>query len=73
MMKKTHFLNVLPAYVLGCLEEGDRLEMEEHLANCSVCQLELKAYRELMALLALAARQKNPPPQIKINILEQVQ
>jgi anti-sigma factor RsiW len=41
---------ILP-YVDGRLKEGERLEMEKHLAACSACQLRVNEFRAVTGLL----------------------
>jgi anti-sigma factor RsiW len=41
---------ILP-YVDGRLKEGERLEMEKHLAACAACQLRVNEFRAVTGLL----------------------
>jgi anti-sigma factor RsiW len=41
---------ILP-YVDGRLKEGERLEMEKHLAACTACQLRVNEFRAVTGLL----------------------
>src|SRR3989441_13032921 len=38
-------------YVDGRLKEGERLEMDEHLSTCAVCQLRVNEFRAVNVLL----------------------
>src|SRR5260370_22084781 len=43
--------NKILGYVDGRLKEGERLEMEKHLALCAACQLRVNEFRSVHALL----------------------
>ncbi len=43
--------NKILGYVDGRLKEGERLEMEKHLATCGACQLRVNEFRAVMGLL----------------------
>ncbi len=43
--------NKIMAFVDGRLKEGERLEMEKHLATCATCQLRVNEFRSVHALL----------------------
>lgn len=43
--------NKILGYVDGRLKEGERLEMEKHLATCAACQLRVNEFRSVHALL----------------------
>ena len=43
--------NRILGYVDGRLKEGERLEMEKHLATCGACQLRVNEFRSVHALL----------------------
>jgi anti-sigma factor RsiW len=43
--------NKILGYVDGRLKEGERLEMEKHLATCTACQLRVNEFRSVHALL----------------------
>jgi anti-sigma-K factor RskA len=68
-----HVLDELPAYALGSLEREEERQVAEHLAGCSVCQAELKAYQGVVDQLPLAAPSLNPPVQLKARIMAQTQ
>lgn len=43
--------NKILGYVDGRLKEGERLEMEKHLAACAACQLRVNEFRAVNVLL----------------------
>lgn len=43
--------NKILGYVDGRLKEGERLEMEKHLATCAACQLRVNQFQSVNALL----------------------
>jgi anti-sigma factor RsiW len=43
--------NRILAYVDGRLKEGERVEVEKHLATCAACQLRVNQFRSVHALL----------------------
>lgn len=65
MSADTHLLELLPAYVLGSLDEDERLLVSKHLSVCPVCAVELRAYQALADQLALAAPDAVPSPDLK--------
>lgn len=69
-MIEGHVLDLLPAYSLGCLDEGDDLLVAEHLATCKICRAELDTYTVLAADLPLAMNESDPPPDLRDKILQ---
>lgn len=43
--------NKILGYVDGRLKEGERLEMEKHLATCAACRMRVKEFRAVSGLL----------------------
>src|SRR5271154_5004927 len=43
--------NKILSYVDGRLKEGERLEMEKHLASCTACELRVNEFRAVSSLL----------------------
>lgn len=43
--------NKILGYVDGRLKEGERVEVEKHLATCAACQLRVNQFRSVHALL----------------------
>src|SRR5260370_29811542 len=51
VMSCSRMENKIMAFVDGRLKEGERLEMEKHLATCATCQLRVNEFRSVHALL----------------------
>lgn len=58
------------AYALGCLEQTEREQFERHLAECQVCQADLRAYQSVVNQLVLAAPVQTPPVGLRHTILQ---
>jgi anti-sigma-K factor RskA len=71
MTSEMHVLDWLPAYALGSLDEGERVQVEAHLVSCAECRRELEAYRAVVADLPLATPLREPPPRLRQAILQQ--
>ncbi len=70
MTSEIHVLDWLPAYALGSLDEGEKAQVEAHLASCALCQRELEAYRAVVAELPLAVPLHEPPARLRQAILQ---
>src|SRR5260370_1335211 len=51
VMSCSRMENKIMGFVDGRLKEGERLEMEKHLALCAACQLRVNEFRSVHALL----------------------
>lgn len=69
MSTNNHVFELLPAYVLGSLDEEERLLVSEHLSTCPVCATELLTYQALAGQLALAAPDVTPSPDLKHRLM----
>lgn len=69
MSNNTHVLELLPAYVLGSLDQDEHRLVVEHLAVCPACAAELPAYQALVDQLALAAPEVRPPADLKRRLM----
>jgi anti-sigma factor RsiW len=49
MSLELHVEELLAAYALDCLDEGEKEEVTRHLAHCAQCRSELKDYQEVAA------------------------
>jgi anti-sigma-K factor RskA len=63
------FADDLPLYAMGALKGDERLAVEEHLQECSVCQRELEQLRGDLALLALSASGPKPPSRCRERLM----
>lgn len=73
MSAENHVEELLPAYVLGSLDKDDVVDVTDHLAICPHCRQELQEYQELVGELALAVPEQTPAPQVKQQLMAQVQ
>lgn len=72
MTDQDHVFEDIPAYALGALDTSDQARLEAHLANCAVCQAELRTYQELVAAVSLSAPLYQPPARLKQTIINQI-
>jgi len=68
-----HIAELLPDYVLGCIDEEDTARVYQHLQVCADCQAELQAYEVVVDQLALAACDAAPPPELKNRLMTCIQ
>jgi anti-sigma-K factor RskA len=59
-------------YALGALDGEEKQELEAHVRLCSECEREVKAARQRVALLGLAAPVQTPPARVKAELLRRV-
>jgi hypothetical protein len=62
----------LALYALDAFRGEDRARLEEHLATCAACRLELEQLRGDTALLALSAAGPRPPQRARQRLLDAV-
>src|ERR1700733_12886040 len=62
----------LALYALQALEGEERAALEQHLAGCAACRLELEQLRGDGALLALSAAGPKPPLRARQRLLDAV-
>src|ERR1700761_1420979 len=62
----------LALYSLNALEGEDRRKLEEHLASCAECKLELEQLRGDGALLALSTAGPRPPLRARKRLLDAI-
>jgi anti-sigma-K factor RskA len=67
-----HVLELIPAYALNCLDEADQRIADDHLAKCTTCQAELRAYREVVGQLASVVPQVQPRAELKGEVVYQI-
>ncbi len=61
--------DMLGAYALGALDEGEREQVEEHLAGCETCQVLLSDYEAVMGALPYALPAIAPAPAAKTRLM----
>jgi anti-sigma-K factor RskA len=57
-------------YALGVLDDDERFAFEDHLSGCSSCRAEVSTYHEVIAQLALAVPDHEPPPALRQRVLD---
>src|SRR5207247_6340500 len=66
-------LELCAAFVLGCLDEADRLELEAHrAAGCAACEAEIMKLSGSIVAVAASAPQVEPPAALRARVLELV-
>jgi anti-sigma-K factor RskA len=73
MFTNSHVFDLLPAYALDCLDEGEFIRVSEHLALCAECRAELRSYQAVTGQLALAMPQTAPPIRLKRYLMDRIQ
>ncbi len=72
MSEHEQYAEDLALYALDALTGEDRGKLEQHLASCASCRLELQQLRGDTALLALSAAGPRPPQRSRKRLLEAV-
>lgn len=67
-----HWRDELGAHALGALEPGEAADLERHLAGCEECRAELGRLRPAVQLLPESVRRVEPPPELRVRLMEQV-
>jgi anti-sigma-K factor RskA len=65
-----HMIDLIPAFVLDALDEGEARQVSRHLQSCPECAAEHRSYLQVMESLPLAAPGVNPPPRLRGAILQ---
>jgi hypothetical protein len=72
-MNHGDYESMLPAFVLGALEPGERVQMEEHLRlGCAACERNLTGYRLVEAALPLSVPGRDAGPELKAALLGRI-
>jgi anti-sigma-K factor RskA len=72
MNEHDQFENDLALHALGALGPEDRARLDQHLATCAACRLELEQLRGDTALLAFSATGPRAPQRARQRLLEAV-
>jgi anti-sigma-K factor RskA len=72
MNEHEQYAEDLALYALDALQGEERAKLEQHLATCAVCRLELEQLRGDTALLALSAAGPRPPQRARQRLLDAV-
>jgi hypothetical protein len=73
MTSNEHVLDLLPGYVLDCLDEDDLILVSEHLAGCPSCQAELPALQATVDQLAFAVPLVEPSDSLRGRLVDEFQ
>ena len=72
MSEHEQYAENLALYALDALSKEERAELEQHLAGCASCRLELEQLRADTALLAISAAGPRPPQRARQRLLNAV-
>ncbi len=72
MSEHEQYAEDLALYALYALTGEDRAKLQQHLATCASCRLELEQLRADTALLALSAAGPRPPQRARQRLLDAV-
>jgi anti-sigma-K factor RskA len=72
MNAENHVSELIPGYVLGCLDPDELAQVEAHLPGCRVCQEELDSYQAVADELPLAVPMTMPPADLKRRLMDSV-
>jgi hypothetical protein len=62
----------LAAYALGLLDDGERREVEDHLASCPACRVELNRYEDVVGDLGAMSTPVPPTPALRERLLADI-
>jgi len=68
-----HWHDATGAYLLGALDEGERVAFEAHLAGCPACREEVEALLPAAQALPISVDPVTPPPSLKARIMADVE
>ncbi len=71
-MEKELIHDLAAAYALDALNDSERREFEEHLADCEQCSTELAGLNDAAAALAYVAEGPAPPAELRERVLDRV-
>ena len=72
MTEHEQYAEDLALYAMDALRGEERARLDQHLATCAACRLELEQLRGDTALLALSAAGPRPPQRARQRLLEAV-
>lgn len=73
MTEHARFHDDIGVYLLGALDEGERLEFERHAETCDECREELERLRPAAESLPGSVEQFAPPPGLKARLMAEVE
>lgn len=69
MNNNEHVMDLIPGFALEILDEQEADRVSNHLQSCPACRSELEAYHAVVASLALAAPEAQPPARLKTRLM----
>jgi anti-sigma-K factor RskA len=72
MANDEHVSELIPGYVLDCLEEAELIQADEHLAICPQCQAEMAANQKVVGQLGMAAPDVACPGDLKDRLMTRI-
>lgn len=69
-MSEHQWLDDVPAFVLGTLDEDERTAFEAHLEGCARCRDAVAGQEAVVAELSAAVPVETPPPGLRARVLE---
>ena len=72
MSEHEHYAEDLALYALGALQGEERVKIDQHLATCASCRLELEQLRGDTALLAMSTAGPRAPQRARQRLLDAV-
>lgn len=72
MMSRDELLELIPAYVLGALDEDERTQVEALLASDTEAQLIEAEYRQIAEVLPFTAVSRKASPDLKDRLLQRI-
>lgn len=72
MDSNNHVEELLPDFVLGCLDVEQTAWVSNHLTHCKACQAELAQYETITDRLALAMPEMEPPARLEDRLAQRI-
>lgn len=72
-MTTEHVDELIDLYALGALEPDEAARVDEHLAECARCRMQLDEAQRLTSLMALTPDQHDPPPELEAKVMRRIQ
>jgi anti-sigma-K factor RskA len=69
----SHISELIPGFVLGCLDQDDLIIVSEHIVDCAECQEEIQIYQAIADQLAMAGPLVSPAADLKDRLMTRIQ
>lgn len=69
-MSDHRWLEDVPAYALGALDDEERERFEAHLADCDMCRDALRGHEGVVETLSLSTPSVAPPAELRARVLD---